>query len=97
QIGFRARSYYCKDLRQIGSLIANVELFIGADSGMMHLASAAQTPVIGLFKAKNIINYAPYNNGSAGVDTTEVDNDALIGLVASRLHAPATRQSFDMA
>ncbi len=40
QISFRAPSFYSKDIREVGALLANVNVFIGADSGMMHLASA---------------------------------------------------------
>ncbi len=69
QIGFKAPTFYSKDIREIGSLIANTELFIGADSGMMHLASSAQTPTVGLFKFDNLIRYQPYNNKSIAIDT----------------------------
>ena len=74
QIGFKTPSFYSKDIREIGSLIANTELFIGADSGMMHLASSAQTPTVGLFKFDNLIRYQPYNNNSIAIDT---NNDAI--------------------
>jgi ADP-heptose:LPS heptosyltransferase len=36
--------FYSKDIREIGAVIANTEIFIGADSGIMHLASASLTP-----------------------------------------------------
>jgi hypothetical protein len=48
QIGFKA-FFYSKDIRQIG-FIANTDIFIGADSGMMHLASASKNnrwPIFG--------------------------------------------------
>ncbi len=54
QIESEAVSYYSKDIREIAAVIANTELFLGADSGMMHLASASQTPTIGLFSVTNI-------------------------------------------
>jgi ADP-heptose:LPS heptosyltransferase len=41
---------------------------------MMHLASSAQTPTIGLFKFDNLIRYEPYNNKSIAIDT---NNDAI--------------------
>lgn len=68
QIAFKAPSFYSKDIRQIGSVIANADLFIGADSGIMHLASAVQTPTIGLFSVSNIKKYEPYDNCSVAVD-----------------------------
>ncbi len=69
QIDFKAPSFYSKDVRHIGALIANTTLFIGADSGIMHLASSVNTPVIGLFVNNNIETYKPYGNGSIAIDT----------------------------
>ena len=66
QIGFKAPTFYSKDIREIGAVIANADLFIGADSGIMHLASAVQTPTIGLFSVSNIKKYEPYDNCSIG-------------------------------
>lgn len=68
QIAFKAPTFYSKDIREIGAVIANTDLFIGADSGIMHLASAVQTPTIGLFSVSNIKKYEPYDNCSIGVD-----------------------------
>lgn len=68
QIGFKAPTFYSKDIREIGALIANTDLFIGADSGIMHLASAVHTPTVGLFSVSNLKKYEPYDNNSIGVD-----------------------------
>ena len=75
QIGFKAPTFYSKDVREIGSLIANTEVFIGADSGIMHLASSTQTPTVGLFSVTNINMYAPYNNNSVAIDTNSSSID----------------------
>lgn len=68
QIAFKAPAFYSKDIREIGAVIANADLFIGADSGIMHLASAVQTPTIGLFSVSNLKKYQPYDNCSVGID-----------------------------
>lgn len=68
QIGFKAPSFYSKDIREIGSVIANADLFIGADSGIMHLSSAVHTPTVGLFSVSNLKKYEPYANNSVGID-----------------------------
>jgi heptosyltransferase III len=57
------------DIRVVGSLIAQTQLFIGADSGVMHLASAVGTPTVGLFSTTDMRGYRPYNNGSCAIDT----------------------------
>jgi hypothetical protein len=66
-ISFMAPSFYSRDIREIGSLIANTELFIGADSGMMHLASSVHTPTVGLFSVTDQNAYQPYANKSLSV------------------------------
>lgn len=69
QIDFKAPSFYSKDLRLIAAFIANTEMFIGGDSGMMHLASTSQKPVAGLFSVSNMDGYQPYGNHSRGINT----------------------------
>lgn len=69
QINFEAPTFYSKDVREIGSVLANVDVFVGADSGIMHLASAAKASTLGLFSSTNMKKYEPYGNGSTGLDT----------------------------
>jgi heptosyltransferase III len=69
QIGFKAPTFYSKDIREITAFFSNTAVFIGADSGMMHLASAAQIPTIGLFSVTSVEKYQPYNANSAAIQT----------------------------
>lgn len=78
QIGFKAPSFYSKDIRQIASFIANTNIWIGADSGMMHLASASKTPTVGLFSVTAIDKYEPYGNGSIALNTNSTNTDEMI-------------------
>ncbi|MFD1603935.1 glycosyltransferase family 9 protein [Flavobacterium artemisiae] len=73
QINFEAPTFYSKDVREIGSVLANVDVFVGADSGIMHLASASKAPTAGLFSISNLKKYEPYGNGSIGLDTNVLD------------------------
>jgi ADP-heptose:LPS heptosyltransferase len=81
QINFKAPTFYSKDIREIGAVIANTELFIGADSGIMHLASSALTPTVGLFSRSNINGYLPYGNRSKAINTNNGDIDDWIELI----------------
>jgi len=81
QINFSAPSFYSKDIREIGSVIANTKLFIGADSGMMHLASASLTTTVGLFSVTESERYAPYGNNSTAIDTNKGDINQWISVV----------------
>ncbi len=78
QINFKAPAFYSKDIREIGALIANTILFIGADSGIMHLASASQTQTIGLFSCTDPLNYGVYNNESISIQTNGLNSKQII-------------------
>lgn len=78
-------SFYSTDVRQIGSVIANSALFIGADSGIMHLASSVQTPTVGLFSVTDQKRYAPYHNGSLSLNTNNVDIEGCLMAISSIL------------
>ncbi|WP_242087034.1 glycosyltransferase family 9 protein [Aestuariivivens sediminis] len=69
KIHFKAPNFYSKDIREMGAIIANTSIFIAADNGVMHLASAALTPTVGFFSVTNPLVYAPYGNGSIALDT----------------------------
>ncbi|MFK7781106.1 glycosyltransferase family 9 protein [Psychroserpens sp.] len=69
QIDFEAETFYSNDIREVASVIANTDLFIGADSGIMHLASSTKTTVVGLFSKTRKEKYKPYGNGSLAIDT----------------------------
>ncbi len=55
--------------REVAAVISNMTCFVSADCGVMHLASAAGTPTIGLFSVTDASKYAPYAHGSRALDT----------------------------
>lgn len=81
QIGFREPSFYSKEIREIGAVIANTEIFIGADSGIMHLASSVRTPTVGLFSVTNPKRYAPYGNNSLAINTNHKSASQIVEVV----------------
>lgn len=80
QIDFKASTYYSKDIREIASLLFHTQLFIGADSGMMHLA-ATSTTTLGLFTTTLKEKYQPYGNASRGINTKKTSIDECLNLV----------------
>lgn len=78
KIEFKAPTFYSKDIREIGYIIANTSIFIGADSGMMHLASSTNVPIIGLFSITELNWYKPYGNKSLAINTNEMNSDEII-------------------
>lgn len=71
KINFKAAHFYSKDVREMGAIIKNTAVFIAADNGVMHLASASLTPTIGFFSVTNPDIYEPYGNGSVALNTNE--------------------------
>ncbi|WP_157499330.1 glycosyltransferase family 9 protein [Flavobacterium beibuense] len=82
----RAPALYSTDIREMAAIIASTDVFIGTDSGLMHLASSSLTPTIGLFSDTDTEKYKPYNEGSVAVKTNEVEIDELIVLVKNNLY-----------
>ena len=78
QLDFKISSYYSKDVREIAALIANSNLFIGSDSGIMHLSNSTNTTTIGLFSVTDKKLYQPYFNNSFGINTNHKDIEAII-------------------
>lgn len=54
-------------LPQLADVIAEADLFIGADSGVMHIAAAAGTPVLSLFGPSNADAWRPWRPGACAV------------------------------
>jgi len=73
QINFKAPHFYSQDLREMGAIIHNTNIFIAADNGVMHLASAALTPCVGFFSVTNPNIYRPYGNGSVALQTNNTN------------------------
>jgi len=85
QIDFAAKSYYSRDIREIASVMSNVKIFIGADSGMMHLAHASNVTTIGLFKVTEPEFYGVYGDNNISVDTNIINSDNIISIIKERI------------
>lgn len=81
QINFSSIHLYSRDLREIASIIENCVIFIGADSGMMHLSAATNTTTIGLFNKDNLNMYTPYGNKNQSIDTNTVQISEIIEII----------------
>ena len=81
QLNFKIPTYYSTDIREMGAFIANTKIFIAADNGVMHLASAVQTPTVGLFSVTDENVYKPYNTNSLSINTNETDHLEIVDLI----------------
>ena len=86
KLNFKIPNFYSKDVREMCGFIANCAIFIAADNGVMHLASASGVPTIGLFSVTDENMYKPYNHKSLSVNTNNVDNDKVMELIKSSLN-----------
>lgn len=78
KLSFKAPSYYSRDLLEMGGLLANAAVFVGADCGVMHLASASHVPTVGLFSLNNVEVYKPYGNNSRAIKTDGINKEAVL-------------------
>jgi ADP-heptose:LPS heptosyltransferase len=89
---FKIPYFYSKDVREIASFINHTAIFIGADSGIMHLASASGAPTVGLFAITNPAVYIPYNKNSTAIDTNKAGTDEIISIIKNILLADQNNQ-----
>lgn len=81
KLDFSIPSFYSKDIREMGAVIANSTLFISADNGVMHLANSVGVRTIGLFNKTNSAVFGPYGNNSGIFDTNKLNiNEILNGI-----------------
>ena len=65
------------DLLTVAAVIRRCALFVGNDTGLMHLAAAARTPTLGLFGPSPIDQYAPWGPHTAVVATAIAHRDLI--------------------
>ncbi len=64
-------------LLTVFALLRRAELFVGNDSGLMHMAAAAGIPTLGLFGPSDERLYAPWGARSAALRTPETVSELL--------------------
>lgn len=79
-------------LPQVAAMLARCRLYIGNDSGLMHLAAAAGTPTLGLFGPSRASDYAPSGKHTAWVIAPGPEGDAPIAGLSVPTVAQAARR-----
>jgi heptosyltransferase III len=83
-------------LPEVAAVLARAALFVGNDSGLMHLAAATGTPTLGLFGPSRVEEYAPSGRRAAFVASpTAPDLDSMPGLTVEAAFAGAERLLLD--
>ena len=79
-------------LPDVAAVLARCALFVGNDSGLMHLSAAAGTPTLGLFGPSRVQEYAPAGRRTAtAIAPTSPDLDSMPGLTVETALAAAER------
>ncbi len=90
QLGGRYASYYTRHLRHLAAVIANMDGFISADCGVMHVAAASGTPTLGLFCATSPAKYGPQGAANVALHTDALDATDVASIASDWLSlAPA--------
>lgn len=74
-------------LLAVQALLERADLFVGNDSGLMHMAAAAGAPTVGLFGPTSDAVYGPWGNHAVAVRTPMSHHQ----LAAERSSSPADR------
>ena len=72
--------YYSSEVRKMAAVIANLDAFVSADCGVMHLAWASGTPTVGLFNVTDPGEWGPFGARMAALRL----DDAMPGDIARR-------------
>jgi len=68
-------------LPEVAAVVARCGLFVGNDSGLMHLSAATGTPTLGLFGPSRVSEYGPAGRrAAAAASPTSPDLNAMPGL-----------------
>ena len=84
------------DHRQLAALLGHLDLFVSCDAGPMHLAGAAGTPTIGLFRSRKGERYGPLGRASLALQLGQQGPAETARLVARHLLAVLDRQEMEL-
>jgi len=79
----RFAALHLPSVRDLAAAMATARMFISADTGPMHLASATSVPTVGLFRTSEPILYGPLKSNDLVVDA----RDCPPWLAAQKCHA----------
>jgi ADP-heptose:LPS heptosyltransferase len=91
-----AEPRFSRDLRIMGGALAAASLVVSGDCGIMHLADASQSRLLGLFKTTDLRVYGPRNGAARAMRATDADPYTASAMILDMLRAtlrPTTRLS----
>lgn len=86
--GSRRAAYFPSTILQLIALIRRARLFVGGDTGPLHLAEAAGVPVVAIFSAADALNTPERNGPFRGQDISVVNRNG------ARRHSPRKNSDY---
>lgn len=104
RLAYRFPTFHSLDVREVAAVIGAADLFIGADSGLMHLGSAANLRTVGLFSITDPEEWGVYGGDRANVVVDEcTGREVALGIASTysslntTARAPASGNTSDRA
>lgn len=76
--GFKIPIFFNKKISEVAAIIANSDLFITNDTGIMHVAGATATPQISIFGPTNPFNWAPIGKNKYFIQNSDLIDDVSV-------------------
>ena len=89
----RYPGFFSSDVRKLASVLANLSLYVSADCGVMHLASAAGARTAGIFTRTPLREWGPYGNSNRAIDARGRAPEQVAGDVLAMLDLEAMTAS----
>lgn len=80
--------FYSSDIRKLAGLIANLDAYVSADCGVMHLAWATGTPTVGLFSVTDPAEWGPFGADNRAIVVSERSPEQVAALARETLGHP---------
>ena len=84
-LGSRHAGFFSSDIRKLASVLGNLGLYISADCGVMHLASAAGAPTIGIFTSTPLWEWSPYGHANRAIDARNLTPERVAATILAIL------------
>lgn len=84
-LGSQHAGFFSSDIRKLASVLNNLGLYISADCGVMHLASAAGAPTVGIFTGTTLSEWGPYGHANRAIDARNLTPERVAAAILAIL------------
>lgn len=77
--------FYSSDIRKLAAVLANLDAYVSADCGLMHLAWAAGVPTLGLFNVTDPAEWGPFGPGMNSLEVADATPEQVAREISMQL------------